>query len=90
MILTLYAVKDVKAGFSDPVSLRSDAEALKVFSDFVSDIFANPDKYFVPVRDFQLWRLGLFDLDSGFISCDNPALVADGASFTFEEVADEK
>lgn len=85
MIQSLYAVKDVKIGFSAPVCLHSDAEALRQFGYFLKDVKSHPENYFVPPRDFQMWRVGSFDLDTGFITCDQPVLLADGASLIFEE-----
>lgn len=85
MTRPLYAVKDIKIGFSDPVCLHSDAEAVRQFGFFLKDVNTHPENYFVPARDFQMWRIGFFDLDTGYITCDQPVLLADGASFIIEE-----
>ncbi len=75
-IRNLYAIKDVKTGFSDPCVQLNDAAAGRSFERSIPHI---ADELGVPVSDLQLWRIGRYDVDSGQLLPDNPALLVDGA-----------
>lgn len=76
-IRSLYAIKDVKSGFSDPCVQVNDAVAARSFERQVPHM---ADELGIPVSDFQLWRVGQFDVDAGMLVSDTPVLLLDGAS----------
>lgn len=86
----LFAVKDIKSGFVDPVSFRDEASAKASFVSFINQIHSQPDDFLVPYTDFQLWKLGVYDLDSGLIEPCLPSLILSGDSFNFKEVSYEE
>lgn len=73
----LYAIKDVKSGFSDPCVQVNDAVAGRGFERSVPHM---ADDLGVPVSDLQLWRIGAYDVDSGQLIPENPVLLIDGAN----------
>lgn len=76
-VRSLYAIKDVKSGFSDPCVQVNDAVAGRGFERSVPRM---ADDLGVPVSDLQLWRIGAYDVDSGQLLPDNPVLLIDGAT----------
>ena len=74
---SLYAIKDVKSGFSDPCVQVNDAVAARSFERQVPRLSRDLG---IPLSDFQLWRVGQFDLDSGLLRPETPELLLDGAS----------
>lgn len=74
---SLYAIKDVKSGFSDPCVQLNDAVAVRCFELQVPRLSHDLG---IPLSDFQLWRVGLFDMDSGLLRSETPELILDGAS----------
>lgn len=76
-VRTLYAIKDVKSGFSDPCVQVNDSVAGRGFERAVPHM---ADEIGVPVADLQLWRIGSYDVDSGQLIPENPVLLIDGAS----------
>lgn len=74
---SLYAIKDVKSGFSDPCVQVNDAVAARSFERQVPRISHDLG---IPFSDFQLWRVGQFDMDSGLLRSETPELLLDGAS----------
>lgn len=82
-VRSLYAIKDVKSGFSDPCTQVNDAVAARAFDGQIHSISANLG---IPVSDFQLWRVGQFDVDSGMLVPGTPELVVDGATLLRKDV----
>lgn len=79
MILNLYAVHDkAVAAFMQPFFCRSDAEALRSFSDAC----LNPEHQFNRhLSDYVLYRVGLFDdSNGGVIGVDSPAKIVEALS----------
>ena len=74
---SLYAIKDVKSGFSDPCVQVNDAVAVRSFQLQVPRM---SNDLGIPLSDFQLWRVGQFDIDSGMLRPETPELILDGAS----------
>lgn len=74
---SLYAIKDVKSGFSDPCVQVNDAVASRSFERQVPRLSQDLGIF---ILDFQLWRVGQFDMDSGIIRPETPELLLDGAS----------
>lgn len=77
----LYAIKDSKGGFADPCTQLNDAVAVRSFITQVPRVAAHIG---VPVKDFQLWRIGSYDTDSGMLMPDTPVMLYDAASIPDE------
>lgn len=82
-VRSLYAIKDVKSGFTDPCTQVNDSVAARSFEGQVYDL---SERFMIPVSDFQLWRVGQFDLDSGILTSSVPELLVDGASLFRKDV----
>lgn len=82
-VRSLYAVKDIKTGFSDPCTQPNDASASRSFKRQAPTI---SDQSGIPLSDLQLWRIGQIDLDSGMLVPDTPELLVDGASILRKDV----
>lgn len=88
---SLYAVRDRKSNFLDPVPLISDGVAIRNFKAFLEQVRDSTfDEVKVPYTDLELYRLGSFDLVSGVIAPEMPTLLAtasiiDDGGFTGEE-----
>ena len=82
-VRSLYAIKDVKSGFSDPCTQTNDAVAARSFERQVPVMSADLG---IPLSDFQLWRVGQFDVDSGVLIPGNPELLLDGAALLRKDV----
>lgn len=84
----LYAIKDVKSGFSDPCTQINDAVAGRSFERQAPEMSRLVG---IPLSDLQLWFIGQIDLDSGMLIPCDPELLIDGASFFRKDVIpDEK
>lgn len=74
MILNMYSLKDSATGFKVPTTFDNDYVAVRQYKAFVKEnilMQSNPD-------DFALYRIGIFDTDSGLFTQDsNPVLVCD-------------
>ena len=82
-VRNLYAIKDVKSGFSDPCTQVNDAVAARSFERQIPHL---SDDLGIPASDFQLWRCGKFDCDSGMVVPETPVLLLDGASLFRKEL----
>lgn len=82
-VCSLYAIKDVKSGFSDPCTQANDAVAARSFERQAPDLASQVG---IPLSDLQLWRCGKFDCDSGMLVPETPELLLDGAAFFRKEV----
>lgn len=76
-IRNLYAIKDVKSGFCDPCVQHNDAVAGRGFTVQARRM---ADELGIPLRDLQLWRVGVYDQDSGKLLPEEPVLLVDGAT----------
>lgn len=85
--VTLYAIKDVKSGFSDPCAQTNDAVAARSFERQLPHM---SDQLGIPVSDFQLWRCGKFDVDSGMLVPETPELLLDGAAILRKDVISDE
>lgn len=83
----LYAIKDVKSGFSDPCTQVNDAVAARSFERTIPHL---SDDLGIPTSDFQLWRVGQFDVDSGMLIPCTPELLLDGATFFRKDVISDE
>lgn len=78
--LIVYSVRDLKAEyFISPFTLHSDAEAIRSFGDAVSKGGTTLSDH---PEDFQLYKVGEFDIDSGLIvSFPSPVALAMASDF---------
>lgn len=83
MILQIYAVYDEKAkAYLDPVYFGHDGEALRKFSDVVSNDQSPIAKH---PGDFTMYKLGKFDSNSGaIIGLQTPEFLAKAIDFVEE------
>ena len=82
-VQSLYAIKDVKSGFSDPCVQPNNAVAVR---SFMLQVPSLSEEIGIPLSDLQLWYLGQFDADSGMLIPSNPELLLDGASLFRKDV----
>lgn len=75
--MILYAIKDVKAGFQTPQEFVNDEVAIRAFKIATSDPRTMLGQ--VPA-DFELWKIGEFDLQSGELRSDPQFLCNVGGS----------
>lgn len=72
MIYNFYAIKDLKVGYLEPKIEMNDDVAVRSFfhacSNVESIFYTNPG-------DFQLWKLGSYDTDTGSLEKDLVFLV---------------
>lgn len=76
MIVNVYAMRDLKSNFMSPTVSVNDAVAMRSFDSAVetatNELSTHRD-------DFQLFRIGRFDMDKGIlIPEDLPVLVREG------------
>lgn len=69
-MLKIYSIKDVKAGFMNPIYLQNDEIAIRSIKKAVNDVQPNAVNDFP--EDKELWYLGTFDEDTGLISAVQP------------------
>lgn len=77
MIYPIYCYRDKKAGFNAPYTDINDNVAQRNFAYAVN----NNDTMGFAASDFDLYRIGNFDTDSGMITPETvPVFIADGFS----------
>lgn len=79
MIHYVYAMRDTRVGFMNPFVEVNDSAATRGFENAI----LSGEGYFARYAgDFDLYRLGEFDTESGVISAlSTPAFVVAGSSF---------
>lgn len=76
MIVNLYAMRDLKTNFMSPTVSMNDAAAMRSFE---SAIESSQGELFTHRSDFQLYRLGTYDLEKGkLIPEELPVLICEG------------
>lgn len=79
MILYVYSIRDRLEGFGRPFVCSSDAYAKRDFAAAVNADRGNSPLAFCPA-DYDLYRLGKFDNDSGMITMQElPEFVCKGS-----------
>lgn len=74
MLFNVYSVRDVCNGFGSPICDHNDATAARSFNDAITR-----DGVYRPT-DYDLYRIGEFDTNTGRVTClDYPELVARGS-----------
>nr|WAE43486.1 MAG: nonstructural protein [Microviridae sp.] len=81
MINCFYSVKDVKTGtFCNPFIVQNDVSAVRMFSYSVNDHTVQSSLSLYP-HDFELYKVGSFDDNSGKISSlDSNEFIVSGSS----------
>lgn len=83
MILQLYAIKDLKVNeFQQPVSFQTNAQAIRAFGDLITKgetLMSNHKE------DFQLFRLGAVDCESGAFLDNDVQLLSSGSEYLTHE-----
>lgn len=76
MTFNLYAVRDVKSTYMSPVVGSNDAQAMRSFRAGMKSV----PEYEVSPGDFELYRIGEFNNESGLISPTiPPVFICSGA-----------
>lgn len=76
MTVGVYSMRDLKAEFTAPTYSANDAVAIR---NFESAITQSQDVLFTHRNDFQLFRIGSYDTESGKLTPEElPVLIADG------------
>lgn len=76
MIVFVYSMRDIKSDFMAPTYSSNDAVAMR---NFESAIEQSHDVLFTHRFDFQLFRIGSFDTDTGILTPEKlPVLIKDG------------
>ena len=78
MVISVYCVRDSLLGFGMPILRDNDAVASRAF-DYDLNIDGSPMASHP--QDFQLYRIGFFDTDTGIIDSESPVLVASAIDF---------
>lgn len=74
----IYSYRDVKSGFGSPIVDQSDVTAIRGFSYAING--NNGIMNFSPA-DFDLYKIGMYDTDTGVIISENvPVLIVNGSS----------
>ncbi len=66
MIINVYSIRDVKAGFLSPTFEMSDEVAIRNFVHGVS-CASGDSLFFTHAKDFSLYAIGSFDTDKGIL-----------------------
>lgn len=87
---SLYAVRDRKSTFMDPVPMVSDGVAVRNFVELLRSVKDSTSADLqIPYTDLELYRIGSIDLVSGVIAPEMPALLATSSVIDDGGVVDE-
>lgn len=76
MIYPIYSINDALAGFQSPTLMNNDAFAMRAFSENFSDV-KSP-------QDYSLFKIGMFDTETGEIIPEVPTIVCRATDFVKE------
>lgn len=86
-LIPLFTIHDVKSNiFAVPwgeFSIDTDIDASRYFISVLRDYYSLLS-WFNPA-DCRLFRVGYFDIDTGYITGDQPELILDGASLDISD-----
>lgn len=81
MKLGVYAIRDNLTGFLSPTVEQNDASAIRNFehamANFNSLMYSHP-------KDYDLYRIGSFDTETGELKKELPAMIAAGSTMRKE------
>ena len=77
MTLNIYAIRDAKSGFMSPTFELNDAVAMR---NFEHACLNSDSLLFSHFEDFDLYRIGAYDTDTGCISAVPHSFVCSGVS----------
>lgn len=81
--MRIYSIYDTKAEhYGNPVFIRTDAEARRMFSQIAGDTETEIGKH---PEDFLLYRLGTWDAEKGNITTEAGTCIAKAIEFTKKE-----
>lgn len=87
---SLYAVRDRKSTFMDPVPMVSDGVAIRNFAELLRSVKDSTSADLqIPYTDLELYRIGSIDLVSGVIAPEMPVLLATSSVIDDGGVVDE-
>ena len=75
MKYSLYSIRDLKVGYSIPQADQNDATAMRGFAFAVNN--EESIMNFEP-KDYQLFKIGEFDVDTGKLKPITPVLICEG------------
>lgn len=84
MNFNVYAIKDKKSTYStDLLILPSDDLAKRYFGNMVTSLRASGENHMILnyPEDFDLYRIGHYDAETGFISSCQPDFICCAANF---------
>ena len=87
-LIPLFTVQDVKASIYavapwGSLSMDTDAAGIRNFIGMIKENYASLSWY--NPADYRLYRVGYFDIDNGYLVCDHPELLLDGASLDISD-----
>lgn len=77
MKLPIYSIRDVHTGFMTPTVDQNDASAMRNFAHAVMNSASLMNSH---PKDYSLYKIGEFDIETGAISGCMPELVTDAFS----------
>lgn len=86
MKFSVYAVRDSLLGFGMPIIRDNDAVASRAF-DYDLNVDGNPMASHP--EDFQLYRIGSFDTDTGIVDSETPVVIASAIDFVRKDRLDD-
>lgn len=73
MIISLYSINDALNGFGPPTLQNNDSAAMRSFAEAFKDVYQP--------ADYSLWKVGMFDTETGEIIADIPTVVCRATDF---------
>lgn len=75
----VYSIRDKHMGFTQPLLYMKEELAIRGFANSINNAPVGSDLGFAP-GDFDLYKLGSFDIDSGMFECGIPEFIVSGSS----------
>lgn len=75
----VYAIRDKHVGFMEPRCNINDQVAIRGFANAINNSPVGSDLGFAP-GDFDFYKLGVFDADTGMFECGIPEFLVSGSS----------
>lgn len=84
MIFNVYCVRDVKTGFLTPTIEQNDECAIR---NFRHACLNTQSLFFTSAIDYALYRVGVFDSDTGDISSSLPMILCEATDFVRSDLS---